>query len=246
MNEKAHTRSSKENTITLKRSHFYMLLVALAFGVGVLIGYAWGSSGASKVAAAPGAAQQAPVQAPAATQVPRRVNVSTDGYPSQGPTDAPITIVEFSDFQCPYCRKFHDETYQALLDAYPGQIRFVYRNFPLTSIHPEAFPSAVAALCAQDQASFWPYHEKLLSSADLGEAVYIQYATDLGLDVAAFQECLSSGRHDTEIMKDSEYALSIGVGSTPTFYVNGYPVIGAYPLEYFKQVIDQELAGTLP
>ena len=244
MNEKAHTRSQKENTITLKRSHFYMILVALAFGVGVLVGYAWGSSGASTVAAAPGAVQQ--VQAPAATQVVSRVNVTTDGYPSQGPADAPITIVEFSDFQCPYCRKFHDETYQALLDAYPGQIRFVYRNFPLTSIHPEAFPSAVAALCAQDQASFWPYHEKLLSSADLGEAVYIQYATDLGLDVAAFQECLSSGRHDTEIMKDSEYALSIGVGSTPTFYVNGYPVIGAYPLEYFKQVIDQELAGTLP
>jgi protein-disulfide isomerase len=241
MNEKPTSRPRENNTITIKRSHFYMILAVLAFGVGVLVGYAWGSN-TSTVAALPAAQANAPA---AAAQV-SRVDVSTDGFPSQGPTNAPITIVEFSDFQCPYCRKFHDETYQALLDAYPGQIRFVYRNFPLTSMHPEAFPSAVAALCAQDQGSFWPYHEKLLGSADLGQAVYIQYASDLGLNVAAFQECLSSGSHDAEITNDSNYALSIGVGSTPTFYINGYPVIGAYPLNYFKQIIDQELAGTLP
>lgn len=240
MNGKTSPPSQEKNTITLKRNQFYMILVVLAFGVGLLVGYTWGSSTVS-AAAAPVAVQQA-----AATQVPRRVDISTEGYPSQGPANAPITIVEFSDFQCPFCRKFHEETYQALLDAYPGQIRFVYRNFPLTNIHPEAFPSAVAALCANDQGDFWGYHDKLLSSADLGQAVYIQYATDLGLDVAAFQECLSSGKHDTAISKDSEDALIIGVGSTPTFYINGYRVEGAYPLEYFKQVIDQELAGTLP
>lgn len=237
MNEKLPP-TSKE-TITIKRSQFYMILVVLAFGVGVLVGYLWGSNGPT-VAAAPQNVQ------PAAVQPAQRVDVSTEGYPSLGPTDAPITIVEFSDFQCPYCRKFHEETYQALLDAYPGQIRFVYRNLPLTSIHPEAFPSAVASLCAQDQNAFWPFHEKLFSSADLGQEVYLQYAADLGLDVPSFEACLSSGKHDTTIFDDSDYAMSIGVGSTPTFFVNGYRVEGAYPLDYFKQVIDRELAGTLP
>lgn len=237
MNEKLPP-TSKE-TITIKRSQFYMILVVLAFGVGVLVGYLWGSNGPT-VAAAPQNVQ------PAAVQPAQRVDVSTEGYPSLGPTDAPITIVEFSDFQCPYCRKFHEETYQALLDAYPGQIRFVYRNLPLTSIHPEAFPSAVASLCAQDQNAFWPFHEKLFSSADLGHEVYLQYAADLGLDVPSFEACLSSGKHDTAIFDDSDYAMSIGVGSTPTFFVNGYRVEGAYPLDYFKQVIDRELAGTLP
>ncbi|MFZ5880259.1 MAG: DsbA family protein [Chloroflexota bacterium] len=237
MKDKPSPSPREKSTITLKRSQFYMILVVLAFGVGLLVGYAWGS-GTS--AAAPAAVQQA------ATAIPRRVAVETEGYPSQGPADAPITIVEFSDFQCPFCRKFYLETYKGLLAAYPGQIRFVYRNFPLTNIHPEAFPSAVASLCAHDQGAFWDYHDKLLSSADLGRDIYLQYAADLGLDEAAFQECLSSGKHDATVSKDSDYAMIIGVGSTPTFYINGYRVEGAYPLEYFKQVIDQELAGTLP
>lgn len=243
MNEKI-TPTPRAETITLKRSHFYMILVVLAFGIGVLVGYIAGSRTATTVVA-----QQPAVQANNAAQpqaVPQRVNVSTDGYPSLGPADAPITIVEFSDFQCPYCRKFYEDTYRALLDAYPGKIRFVYRNFPLTSIHPEAFPSAQAAMCANDQNAFWDYHDKLFSSADLGQSVYVQYASDLGLDMDKFQSCLSNGAHDAEITSDSNYALSIGVGSTPTFFVNGYKVEGAYPLDYFKQVIDQELAGTLP
>jgi protein-disulfide isomerase len=238
MNPK-NTPHPHEETFTIKRSTFYMLLVALAFGVGLLVGYAWGSNGVSPVAAQP--APQADLQAMAPTPIPQRVDVPTEGYPSLGPANAPITIVEFSDFQCPYCRKFHMETYQALLDAYPGQIRFVYRNLPLTSMHPEAFPSAVASLCAQDQEAFWPFYEKLFSSDELGRSVYLNYAVELELDTAAFETCLDSGRHDDFIQADSDYALSIGVNSTPTFFVNGAPVVGAYPLEYFKQVIDEEL-----
>jgi protein-disulfide isomerase len=242
MNEKI-TPTSRAETITIKRSHFYMILVVLAFGVGVLVGYIAGSNGTTAAVAAQPAAAQA--NNAAQPQAPQHVDVPVDGYPSLGPTDAPITIVEFSDFQCPYCRKFHEDTYQALLDAYPGKIRFVYRNLPLTSIHPEAFPAAQASLCANDQNAFWAYHEKLFSSADLGQAVYVQYATDLGLDVTKFQSCLTGGTHDSDINNDSNYALSIGVGSTPTFFVNGYRIEGAYPLDYFKQIIDQELAGTL-
>jgi protein-disulfide isomerase len=238
MNEKT-TSHAREDTIKIKRSHFYTILIFLAFGVGILVGYAWGSSGGSPVVAQ--AAPQADLQAMAPTPIPQRVDVPIEGYPSLGPVDAPITIVEFSDFQCPYCRKFHQETYQALLDAYPGQIRFVYRNLPLTSMHPEAFPSAVASLCAQDQNAFWPFYEKLFSSDELGRDAYLKYAADLELDVPSFETCLDSGRHDEFIQADSDYALSIGVNSTPTFFVNGVPVIGAYPLSYFKQVIDEEL-----
>ena len=234
-----------EETITFKKSHFYSVLVVLAFAVGVLVGYvAWGrsSGGTTTTAGAPVA------QAPAAEQAPqyRRYDIPTEGFPSLGPDDAPIVIVEFSDFQCPFCRRFHDETYQSLLDAYPGQIRFVYRNLPLTSIHPAAMPSAVASLCAQDQDAYWDFHEKLFSSEQLDEETFIRYAADLGLDTETFTACLSSGEHDAEIQQDMNFAIDLGVQSTPTFFVNGLAIVGAQPLANFQQLIDKELAGEIP
>jgi protein-disulfide isomerase len=235
-----------EEYITFKRSHFYSILVALSFAVGVFVGYvAWGRDiGVTAAAAQPsGPVAEAPV-----TAQPQyvRYDIPTEGYPSLGPEDAPITIVEFSDFQCPFCRRFHDETYQALLDAYPGQIRFVYRNLPLTSIHPDAMGAAVASLCANDQSAYWDYHNKLFSSDTLGQEAYIQYATDLGLDVEAFTACLSSGKHDEFIQADMDFALNLGVQSTPTFFVNGLAIVGAQPLANFTQLIDMDLAGEIP
>lgn len=236
-----------DSTVTFKKSHFYSVLVVLAFAVGILVGYvAWGRDTA--VAAAPAAAAAVAQQPAAATAAPqyRRYEIPTDGYPSLGPDDAEIVIVEFSDFQCPFCRKFHDETYQSLLDAYPGQIRFVYRNLPLTSIHPNAMPAAVASLCANDQDAYWDYHEKLFSSETLDEATYIQYATDLDLNVDTFTACLSDGSHDAFIQEDMQFALDLGVQSTPTFFVNGLAIVGAQPLTNFQQIIDKELAGEIP
>ncbi len=237
----------EDSTVTFKKSHFYSVLVVLAFAVGILVGYvAWGRDTA--VAAAPAAAAAVAQQPAAATAAPqyRRYEIPTDGYPSLGPDDAEIVIVEFSDFQCPFCRKFHDETYQSLLDAYPGQIRFVYRNLPLTSIHPNAMPAAVASLCANDQDAYWDYHEKLFSSETLDEATYIQYATDLDLNVDTFTACLSDGSHDAFIQEDMQFALDLGVQSTPTFFVNGLAIVGAQPLTNFQQIIDKELAGEIP
>jgi protein-disulfide isomerase len=246
-----------EDFITFKRSHFYSVLVVLAFGVGLFLGYVlWGRSTIVTVAApaqeAPAAQPQQPsgplvVEAPA-TEQPQfvRYDIPTEGYPSIGPEDAPITIVEFSDFQCPFCRRFHEQTYQALLDAYPGQIRFVYRNLPLTSIHPEAMSSAVASLCADDQDAYWDYHGKLFSSDALGQTIYVQYATDLDLDVDEFTACLASGKYDDFIQEDMDFALSIGVKSTPTFFINGLVIVGAQPLPNFQQLIDSELAGEIP
>lgn len=237
--------NTSEDYITFKRSYVYSVLVVLAFAVGILVGYVtWGRTPATEVAVA---TEQAPGQVEAApTAQYIRYDIPTEGYPSFGPDDAPITIVEFSDFQCPFCRRFHDDTYQALLDAYPGQIRFVYRNLPLTSIHPSAMPAAVASLCANDQNMYWEFHEKLFSSETLDEATYIQYATDLGIDVDQFTACLSSGKHDEFIQADINFSLDLGVQSTPTFFVNGLAIVGAQPLANFSQLIDKELAGEIP
>ena len=242
---------ASEETVTFKLSHFYSVLVVLAFAVGILVGYvAWGRD-TTVTAAAPAAAAQQPsgpvVEAPVTPKAQfTRYDIPTEGYPSLGPDDAKIVVVEFSDYQCPYCRRFHDETYQALLDAYPGQIRFVYRNLPLTSIHPNAMPAAIASLCANDQNAYWDYHEKLFSSETLDEATYIQYATDLDLNVEEFTACLSSGKHDEFIQKDMDFSLGLGVQSTPTFFVNGLALVGAQPLSSFQQLIDKELAGEIP
>lgn len=245
----------KEETVTFKLSHFYALLVVLAFAVGILVGYmAWGrgsglAAGAAQPVQAPAAAQGGPVvEAPVTAQQPQyvRYDIPTEGFPSLGPADAPITIVEFSDFECPFCRRFQQETYSALLNAYQGKIRFVYRNLPLTSIHPDAFPAAVAALCAGEQQAFFPFHDKLFSSEQLGEEVYLAYAGELGLNTTAFQACLGSGKFDEAIKADSDFAVNLGINSTPTFFINGLAVVGAQPLEVFKQVIDKELAGEIP
>lgn len=240
-----------ENVITFKRSHFYSAMVVLAFAAGLLVGYlAWGRAAATSqtVAAQPSSGNPV-VQAPVATSTPRiiRYDIPDEGFPSLGPEDAPIVIVEFSDFQCPFCARFHQETYEALLAAYPGQIRFVYRHLPLTSIHPQAFPAAEASMCASDQNAFWQYHDALFDNqASLGQELYLQIATDLGFDMAAFEECLTSGKYTEFVQSDMDFALGLGVRSTPTFFINGLAVVGAQPLEVFTQVIDKELAGEFP
>ncbi len=248
--EEEEVMPDTEETITFKRSHFYSVLVVLAFGVGILVGYVLWGRGTTATAAVPAQAAQQPSgqggDAPAAQPQFTRYDIPTEGYPGLGPDDAKIVIVEFSDFQCPYCRRFHDETYQALLDAYPGQIRFVYRNLPLTSIHPAAMPAAVASLCANDQNAYWDYHEKLFSSEALDEATFIQYAADLSLNVDEFTACLASGKHDEFIQTDMDFAIELGVQSTPTFFVNGLAIVGAQPLSSFQQLIDKELAGEIP
>jgi protein-disulfide isomerase len=240
------TTSDTEDTITFKRTHFYSILVVLAFTVGILVGYVvWGRSSIQTQTAAQGPI----VQAPAATQPPQftRYDVPADGFPSIGPDDAPIVIVEFSDFQCPFCKRFYDETYQQLLSAYPGKIRFVYRHLPLTSIHPEAFPAAEASMCANAQNAFSEYHDKIFENQDkLGRELYTQIASDLNLDTVAFEDCLNTGKYKDLVQQDSDFALNLGVQSTPTFFINGLALVGAQPLSAFTQLIDKELAGEIP
>ena len=236
----------QEDTITFKRSHFYSVLTVLAFAAGVLLGYVvWGvgSPGTQTASQASGTGLEAPA---AQQQEYTRYDIPTENAYAIGPADAPVTIVEFSDYQCPFCRRWHDEVYEPLLAAYPGKIRLVYRHLPLTSIHPDAMSAAEAAMCAGDQDAYWQYHEKLFSSESLGTNTYIGYARDLGLNMTAFEACLSEHTHQQAIQSDSDFAINLGVRSTPTFFINGLAVVGAQPLDVFKQVIDKELAGEIP
>ena len=135
---------------------------------------------------------------------------------------------------------------QALYAAYPNQIRLVYRNLPLTSIHPDALSAAEAALCAGDQNSYWEYHDKLFGGETLGKSTYLQYAQELSLDLNTFEACLDNRTHQAAVEADSDFAVNLGVRSTPTFFINGLAIVGAQPLDVFKQVIDKELAGEIP
>jgi protein-disulfide isomerase len=233
-----------DETVTFKRNYFYAIMVVFAFAVGILVGYvAWGRGVTTQQVAAAPAQSASPEANPSYT----RYDIPTDGFPSLGPEDAPITLVEFSDYQCPYCKRWNDEVYQPLLAAYPGQIRVVYRHFPLTSIHPDAMSAAIASMCAEDQGSFWQFHDKLFSDEyGLGRDAYINYATDLGLDATAFKTCLDSGKFDDFIQQDMDFSINLGIRSTPTFFINGLAVVGAQPLDVFKNVIDKELAGEIP
>ena len=249
-----HPSVIQEDSVTFKRSHFYSVLTVLAFAAGVLLGYvAWGMDSPAGAAVTAQTASQpsqpsGPVVEAPVTQQPqyKRYDIPTEGSYALGPADAPITIVEFSDYQCPFCRRWHDEVYEPLLAAFPGQIRMVYRHLPLTSIHPDAMSAAEAAMCAGEQDSYWQYHEKLFSSESLGNSVYLQYAQDLGLNPTLFEACLTDHKYQQAIEKDSSFAIDLGINSTPTFFINGLAVVGAQPLDVFKQVIDKELAGEIP
>ena len=237
-----------EDTVTFKRSHFYSVLTVLAFAAGVLLGYVvWGvdsTAGTAQVASpSSGAIAEAPVTQQGEF---KRYDIPVDNSYALGPADAPITIVEFSDYQCPFCRRWHDEVYEPLLAAYPGQIRLVYRHLPLTSIHPDAFSAAEASMCAGEQEAFWTFHDKLFSSESLGNATYLQYARDLGLNMDTFEACLTEHKYQQAVEADSNFAIDLGIRSTPTFFINGLALVGAQPLDVFRQIIDKELSGEIP
>ncbi len=244
------TEEQESDTFTFKRSHFYAAVTVLAFAVGLLLGYVvWGFDPSGGAKTAQTAAQPSgPISEAPVTQEAQftRYDVPSQGFYSIGPENAPITIVEFSDYECPFCRRWHQEVYEPLLAAYPGKIKLVYRNLPLTSIHPDALAASEAAMCAGEQDAYWPYHEKLFSSDSLGSQTYTQYAQELSLNIDKFQACLTDHKYKAAIEKDSDFAVNLGVRSTPTFFINGLAVVGAQPLSVFQQVIDKELAGEIP
>src|SRR5262245_37021089 len=171
-----------------------------------------------------------------------RVAVSTAGAPVRGAAVAPVTVVEFSDFECPFCKQTHP-TLKQLLERYPGKVRLAYRDFPLDSIHPQARRAAEAARCAQDQGKFWEYHDVLFTqSPQLATEDLRRYAGQVGLDVTKFDSCLAAGTHKAAVQRDLDEGNRLGVTGTPAFFINGRSLSGAQPLEAFTRMIDQELA----
>ena len=192
-----------------------------------------------------------PTQQPSAP-----VKISIDDDPIIGNPDAPITIVEFSDFQCPFCARFNAQTLPSIMEEYidQGKVKLVFRDFPIQSIHPNALPAAVAAECANEQDKFKEMHDVLFEKqnewnkleTDDALSLFNQYATDMQLNQNTFDTCLTSGKYIPEIRNDLDDGREYGVSGTPGFFVGndkvGYVELkGAQPFESFKKIIDAQL-----
>jgi protein-disulfide isomerase len=161
--------------------------------------------------------------------------------PARGPASAPITIIEFSDFQCPFCGRV-TPTLDKLQAAYPEKIRLVFKDFPLPN-HAQAPKASEAAHCASDQGKYWEMHDRLFANQRALEVPALkQHAVALGLDAAKFDQCLDSSKYADIVKADLDEGQKLGIQSTPTLYINGRPVLGAQPYEYFVSVIEEELA----
>jgi protein-disulfide isomerase len=171
---------------------------------------------------------------------PPRTAVSAGSSPAKGPANAPIELIEFADFQCPYCLAA-SPTVKKVLDTYGDRIRFVYRNFPLAS-HPDARPAAEAAQCANEQGQFWAYHDRLFAGpGKLSDADLKQAAAALGMDSPRFNKCVDGHKYRSVVDADAKAGSDAGVNGTPAFFINGRLLSGAQPYDAFKHVIDEEL-----
>lgn len=171
---------------------------------------------------------------------PPRVEVAAEG-PARGPEDAPVTIVEFSDFQCPFCSRVVP-TLEQVKENYGDKVRLVFRQFPL-DMHPNARKAAEASLCARDQGKFWEMHDEMFANQQqLGVANLKTMAADLELDAEQFNQCLDSGEYADEVAADMQAGVEAGVSGTPAMFINGRMVSGAVPYENVAEVIDEELA----
>lgn len=178
-----------------------------------------------------------PEEEPAPTA---RAEVSADDDPVKGPNSAKVTIIEFSDFQCPFCGRAQ-ATLNQIQDTYGDDVKFVFRDFPL-GFHENAQKSAEAAECAHEQGKFWEYHDLLFENQEALAVTDLKgYAAELDLDTKQFNECLDSGKYEEEVKSDMDDGIAAGVKGTPAFFINGRSIVGAQPFANFKKVIDEEL-----
>jgi protein-disulfide isomerase len=173
------------------------------------------------------------------------VEVAEAGNPARGPANAPVKVVVFSDFECPYCARVVP-TLHELYGKYPGKIRMVFRDFPL-DMHESARKAGEAAHCANDQGKFWEYHDRLFAHQDrLKERDLVEHAKELKLDTGAFEKCLQSGRYKEDVERDRQEGERLGVTGTPAVFINGVLLSGALPLNRFTDVVDAFLSRTPP
>jgi protein-disulfide isomerase len=172
------------------------------------------------------------------------VKVDIEGAETEGPADAPVTVVEFSDYECPACRATH-ETVKKIKETYQGKIRWVYKDYPLKR-HKDAFKAAEAAHCAGDQGKFWEFQEKLFTADKLDVDSIVKYAGEFGLSTEKFSQCLKDSKHKELVEKNERDGVKIGVDRTPSFVINGTVFVGGPTFEKFKTIIDDELKKTAP
>jgi len=263
--------SNDESKITIKKSSYNNMLKGIVAAIAIatfLGGYAVGNLGGdsnslsadeikeiiSAVEAKAPAPQ--PVRAPTQPTAPQIFQVSLEDDPFKGNANAPVTVVEFSDFQCPFCKRFFDQTLPLIEENYinTGKVKLVYKDLPLITLHPNVKPVHVAAECADEQGKFWEYHDALfekqsewqrLSSSDL-QTTLVQYADDFGLQIASFEACLNSPEMLEEVNADFLQATSFGATGTPTFFIgnekDGFiKLVGAQPYAVFQATIDNLL-----
>ncbi len=184
---------------------------------------------------------QTPVRVYLKEAEPVRVKIDPKVGFAWGPPEAPVTIVEFSDFQCPFCRGVV-ATLKQVAARYPDRVRVVFRDFPIPSLHPDAPLAHEAARCAGEQGQFWPYHDLLFERTTVNPPALKQYASDLKLDAQKFGQCLDSGRYRAAVEADVTEGTRLGVSGTPTFFINGRPLVGNVPLSDFQRAVERELA----
>ena len=190
------------------------------------------------------------------SQLPSPIIISADNDPIIGDHNAEVTIIEFSDFQCPFCARFNTQTLPSIFEEYisQGKVKLVFRDFPIQSIHPNALPASVAAECANEQGKFKEMHDKLFDNQNQWNkqetidalSLFKQYALEMKLDSKIFESCLDNGKYIDEIRKDLKDGQDYGVSGTPGFFIGnekvGYIELkGAQPFESFKKVIDKQL-----
>ncbi|MCA9951795.1 MAG: thioredoxin domain-containing protein [Anaerolineales bacterium] len=171
---------------------------------------------------------------------------------SIGDPNAPVQIIEFTDYQCPFCSRYYSQSYKQIKEKYvdTGQVYYVFKDFPLTNIHPQAAKAAEAARCAGDQDSYLEMHDMLFekqaewNNQPTANQLFINYATDLGLDSASFQQCLDSGQHTAVVNADLEEGSGLGVSGTPAFFINNHSINGALPYALFEEAIERFLTAS--
>ena len=171
-----------------------------------------------------------------------RSEVRTAGAPVRGAANAPVTIVEFSDFHCPFCRKVQPSLNEVRA-KYGDKVKIVFRDFPIDALHPQARAASEAAGCANEQGKFWEFHDLLFKNdPDSSPATLNRFAKEAGMDVNAFEACRASGKYKAAVQASNQEGAKLGITGTPTFFVNGRLLVGAQPLGGFSRVIDEELA----
>jgi len=170
-----------------------------------------------------------------------RVEVGYDPARVRGNPKAPVMIVEFSDYQCPYCHQA-ELTVKEVLAKYGDKVSLAYRDYPLTAIHSQAEIAAEGSRCALEQGRFWEYHDQLFTASNLDKDALIEYARKVKLDDNQFGACLTSGKYKAGIDKDLQEGKKAGVSGTPGFFINGIVLSGSQPKDAFTRVIDEELA----